>query len=62
MPVSRSLLLRRISPLCLCIAAGWGAVGMAQTALPESTPVQAHETAPHSGHEWGYTGPEGAEH
>ncbi|WP_386339530.1 carbonic anhydrase family protein [Xanthomonas citri pv. citri] len=62
MPASRSLLLRRISPLCLCIAAGWGAVGMAQTALPESKPVEAHETAPHTGHEWGYTGPEGAEH
>ncbi|NEL42338.1 MAG: carbonic anhydrase family protein, partial [Xanthomonas perforans] len=28
----------------------------------ESTPVEAHETAPHTGHEWGYTGPEGAEH
>ncbi|SMQ93642.1 carbonic anhydrase [Xanthomonas fragariae] len=59
---SRSFLLRRISPVCLYVAAGWSAIGMAQARLPDSTPVESHETAPHTAHEWGYTGPEGAEH
>ncbi|MCC4600460.1 carbonic anhydrase [Xanthomonas melonis] len=62
MPSSLSSLLRRVSPACLCLMAGWGAVATAQTQLPASAPVQAHETAPHDAHEWGYTGPEGAEH
>ncbi|MFO3706307.1 carbonic anhydrase [Xanthomonas codiaei] len=62
MPSFKSVLLHRVSPLCLCLAAGWGTLGMAQTALPDATPVHAHETAPHQGHEWGYTGPGGAEH
>ncbi|MCC5047669.1 carbonic anhydrase [Xanthomonas campestris] len=58
----KSFLLHRVSPVCLCVAAGWGTVAMAQTVLPDATPVHAHETTQHDGHEWGYTGPEGAEH
>ncbi|WP_115573781.1 carbonic anhydrase [Xanthomonas campestris] len=62
MPSFKSFLLHRVSPVCLCVAAGWGTVAMAQTVLPDATPVHAHETTQHDGHEWGYTGPEGAEH
>lgn len=62
MPSFKSFLLHRVSPVCLCVAAGWGTAAMAQTVLPDATPVHAHETTPHDGHEWGYTGPEGAEH
>ncbi|KIQ25012.1 carbonic anhydrase [Xanthomonas campestris] len=62
MPSFKSFLLQRVSPVCLCVAAGWGTVAMAQTVLPDATPVHAHETTQHDGHEWGYTGPEGAEH
>ncbi|WDJ94111.1 carbonic anhydrase [Xanthomonas campestris] len=62
MPSFKSFLLHRASPVCLCVAAGWGTVAMAQTVLPDATPVHAHETTQHDGHEWGYTGPEGAEH
>ena len=62
MPSFKSFLLHRVSPVCLCVATGWGTVAMAQTVLPDATPVHAHETTQHDGHEWGYTGPEGAEH
>ncbi|WDJ84894.1 carbonic anhydrase [Xanthomonas campestris] len=62
MPSFKSFLLHRVSPVCLCVAAGWGTAAMAQTVLPDATPVHAHETTQHDGHEWGYTGPEGAEH
>ncbi|MFA1731176.1 carbonic anhydrase [Xanthomonas campestris] len=62
MPSFKSFLLHRASPVCLCVAAGWGTVAMAQTVLPDATPVHAHETTQHDGHEWGYTGTEGAEH
>ncbi|WP_115557316.1 MULTISPECIES: carbonic anhydrase [Xanthomonas] len=62
MPSFKSFLLHRVSTVCLCVAAGWGTAAMAQTVLPDATPVHAHETTPHDGHEWGYTGPEGAEH
>ncbi|WP_040942040.1 carbonic anhydrase [Xanthomonas campestris] len=62
MPSFKSFLLHRVSPVYLCVAAGWGTAAMAQTVLPDATPVHAHETTQHDGHEWGYTGPEGAEH
>lgn len=55
--------MRRIRPLCLCMAAIWAGASGAQTPeLPAAAPVESHETTQHDGHEWGYTGPEGAEH
>ncbi|GKS89777.1 carbonic anhydrase family protein [Acidovorax sp. SUPP2539] len=62
-PTALPPLLRRLRPLCLCVAAVWAVASGAQTPeLPAAAPVESHETAPHDGHEWGYTGPAGAEH
>ena len=67
MPFTRlpsSPLLHRLRPLGLCISMACGSVYSAAPSpeLPAAAPVESRETAPHEGHEWGYTGPGGADH